>query len=161
MKQLMLIFPNSSNPLNNLEAFFSTVKNIDTDKYLFCNGPFPDDRLLEVNGCRACPKIGDDKTEMVMNAFLKGFLKDYKKILWLDLNHLSFSEELIKRVLWDLDTCDVVLEGDEETGLLGMTNFYSQIFEQEIGTKQIIKSLSSHEISYRRTCDPVHYFSRS
>lgn len=164
MKQLLLISPNASNPEYNLAEFFEITSRLDCDKFLFYDSVIPDKDLLKGNNCKLFPQLGTDKTEIVMNAFLKAFLKDYKKVIWIDLNHLIFSKHLLQRSFLSLEEEEVVFASGHEgkISLLGMKNFYSQLFEGEMTEMQVVTALRSNEISYIKTFDPAfEYFSPS
>ena len=72
MKQLIIIFISENNPLTQLEFFRANSKNVKADKFIFYNG-VKLEKLLDNE--KIFKPLGSDKTEQIMNAFLKGFLK--------------------------------------------------------------------------------------
>ena len=146
MKQLIIIFLSENNPLTQLEFFRANCKNVKADRFIFYNG-VKLETLQDIE--KIFKPLGSDKTEKIMNAFLKGFLKDYTSILFLEpfsvldcftiekaFSYLKFKETVI-------GPCS-----DGSLYLLGISNFKSEIFEGDLVHQTVVSSLSGKKEAF-------------
>jgi hypothetical protein len=143
MKQLLLIFASSSDSEKLLEEIHSPLLSDNTDIYVFYDHYIPVSEFKESNGHKWFIQLGEEKVEQVMNAFLKGFIKDYPYILFWEWSDSNLSIKEVNAAFEMLRECDAVLaaNGDYDIALLGMTHLIPGIFENNFETEEIRTAL--------------------
>lgn len=148
MKQLILIFAKSSQPVNQLEQLHFAANPSNADKYVFYDGFIPLKEIWENKNYQKFIQLGFDKTEKIMNAFIKGFLKKYESIVLIEAN-APVTNQHIEEAFFQLKIHELVV-GPVNNGslyLIGMKRFRPEIFETEINYKTILQLAQSRKIS--------------
>jgi hypothetical protein len=151
MKQLLLIFAKSSQPVNQLQQLFSATEKCQADKFVFYDGFIPVKEIWDNDIYKKYVQLGIDKTEKIMNAFIKGFLKGYDSIVLIDNTAPDLNQYLIESAFYELKLQEVVIGPvkDNSVYLLGMKKFRPELFEEDINGKNIFGEIQKRSISYK------------
>jgi len=151
MKQLLLIFVKSSQPVNQLQQLFNATEKCEADKFIFYDGFIPVQEIWNNDMYKKYTQLGADKTEKIMNAFIKGFLKGYEEVILIDNTAADLNQYLIESAFYELKFHEVVV-GSVKTDsiyLLGMKRFRPEMFEEDINCKNILNELIKRSITYK------------
>lgn len=98
---------------------------------------------------------GDDLGLRMQTAFRKAFADGFERVVIIGSDCAEINAEIIREAFRRLDKCDVVVGPSADGGyyLLGMTEFYPDLFEQKKWStptvyKQTIQQLKGMEISH-------------
>jgi hypothetical protein len=150
MKQLLLIFVKSSQPLPHLHKLFLATEQCKTDKFLFYDGFIPVKEIWDNECYKKYIQLGLDKTEKIMNAFIKGFLKNYENIILVDNTSGELNPEHIEIAFNELKFQEVVV-GPVRNNLLyliGMKRFRPEFFENDINYKNVMSEIEKRKLSH-------------
>lgn len=151
MKQLLLIFAKSSQPINQLQQLFYATEKCDADKFVFYDGFIPVKEIWNNDVYQKYVQLGSDKTEKIMNAFIKGFLKGYENVVLIDNTASDLNQYLVETAFYELEFQEVVIGPVKNNSLyiLGMKKFRPEIFEGDITCKNILNDLTRRSITYK------------
>ncbi|MFN3405079.1 MAG: DUF2064 domain-containing protein [Cytophagaceae bacterium] len=161
-KKLILVFLNNYSDSNSgISKFFSdnqlhaylSTKNIDADKYVFMNIKPGESVIWGGEDFRVFTKMGMDKCEQIENGFLKGFLKQYNRIVYVDAENPAITEKIIIKTFKKLNSHDLVLgmSGPGNVPVMGMSKFNPLVFQSRIIEKSwttIKEELKNKEIKF-------------
>ena len=151
MKQLLLIFAKSSQPVHQLQQLFSVTENCNADKFVLYDGFIPVKEIWDNDMYKKYIQLGVDKTEKIMNAFIKGFLKGYESVVLIDNPSPGLNQKIIDTAFHELKTQEVLI-GPVKGGslyLMGMKRFRPEIFEGEINHSSVRANMERRKIAYK------------
>lgn len=146
-KELLIFFSGLSEPDSIIREIKINTENISVQKFYF----------FEKAGCYSTDKdnehcyrpIGYDRTEKIMNAFLKGFLNHYSPILLIQCSKYFNSIRNYQQCFSKLDVNDLVysVNSEEKISMIGMKRFIPSVFQNKLELATIQKLIAEKTIS--------------
>lgn len=145
---------------NPLEHMHSITQSLPQDKFLFYDNHIPAHPKLSGNeNYKEYLQLGIDEQERMLNAFVKGFIKDYDSIVLIKSNFPALTSEIIKEAFIQIRSNEYVI-GPSKDGnfyLLGMKKLDTCLFEVKTSEaesksvyEEIISTLEMQNLTYHK-----------
>jgi rSAM/selenodomain-associated transferase 1 len=133
-----------------------TVRRINTDKAVYYSDYINEDDIWKNAEFQKFVQLGDNLGKRMSKAFLESFKMGYKKVVIIGGDCFELNEKIINDAFKILEENEVALGPAKDGGyyLLGMRNYYWQLFENKIWSTQTVLSdtlldLSNLNLSFK------------
>jgi rSAM/selenodomain-associated transferase 1 len=117
-----------------------TVRRINTDKAVYYSDYINEDDIWKNAEFQKFVQLGDNLGKRMSKAFLESFKMGYKKVVIIGGDCFELNEKIINDAFKILEENEVALGPAKDGGyyLLGMRNYYGQLFENKIWSTQTV-----------------------
>jgi glycosyltransferase A (GT-A) superfamily protein (DUF2064 family) len=146
-KELLIFFSGLSEPDSIIREIIINTENISVQKFYFYEkaGSYTTNKDFE----HCYRPIGYDRTEKIMNAFLKGFLNNYSPILLIHCSKDFTSIKNYQNCFSKLNSNDLIysVDSEERISMIGMKRFIPSVFQNKLELSAILKLIAEKTIS--------------
>jgi len=146
-KELLIFFSGISESDSVIKEVMISTENISVSKFYFYDnvGSSTFDKNIE----HCYRPIGYDRTEKIMNAFLKGFLNNYSPILLIHCSKFFNSIKNYQDCFTRLNSTDLIysVNSEENISMIGMKRFIPSVFQNKLELGAIQKLIAGKIIS--------------
>jgi rSAM/selenodomain-associated transferase 1 len=117
-----------------------TVRRINTDKAVYYSDYINEDDIWKNAEFQKFVQLGDNLGKRMSKAFLESFKMGYKKVVIIGGDCFELNEKIINDAFKILEENEVALGPAKDGGyyLLGMRNYYGQLFENKTWSTQTV-----------------------